>query len=199
MAFSPSMWRWTRYSLLVGGDLKPGQTVLLLGTGGVSLFALQFAKSAGARVILTSSSDEKLLRAKALGVDETINYKSVPDWDVRVLELTEGRGVDYVVEVGGADTINKSLNAVRLGGQISLMGVLTGFSAEVSTATILRKNIRVQGVLVGSREMFEEMNRAIVQNTLRPVVDRVFPFSEAKAALAFLQSGSHFGKIVIRF
>lgn len=186
------------YSLLVGGDLKPGQTVLLLGTGGVSLFALQFAKSAGARVILTSSSDEKRLRAEALGADETINYKSVPNWDDRVLELTAGRGVDYVVEVGGADTINKSLNAVRFGGQISLMGVLTGFSAEVSTATVLRKNIRVQGVYVGSREMFESMNRAITQNSLRPVVDRVFPFSEAKDALELLQSGSHFGKIVIQ-
>ena len=187
------------YSLLVGGDLKPGQTVLILGTGGVSLFALQFAKSAGARVILTSSSDEKLARAKSLGADETINYKSVPDWDTRVLELTAGWGVDYVVEVGGADTINKSLKAVRWGGQISLMGVLTGFSAEVSTATILSKNIRVQGVYVGSREMFEAMNRAIIQNTLRPVVDRVFAFGEAKEALERLQSGSHFGKIVIRF
>ena len=186
------------YSLLIGGDLKPGQTVLLLGTGGVSLFALQFAKSAGARVVLTSSSDEKLRRAEALGADETINYKSVPDWDDRVLELTAGRGVDYVVEVGGADTINKSLKAVRFGGQISLMGVLTGFSAEVSTATILRKNIRIQGVYVGSCEMFESMNRAIIQNSLRPIVDRVFPFSEAKDALEFLQSGSHFGKIVIR-
>lgn len=187
------------YSLFVGGSLKAGESVLLLGTGGVSLFALQFAKSAGARVILTSSSDEKLARARTLGANETINYKAVPDWDNRVLELTGGRGVDYVVEVGGADTINKSLKAVRWGGQISLMGVLTGFAAEVSTASILSKNVRVQGVYVGSREMFEGMNRAIGQNKLRPVVDRVFPFMEARAALEYLESGQHFGKVVIRF
>lgn len=187
------------YALLVGGELKPGETVLLLGTGGVSLFALQFAKSAGARVILTSSSDEKLQKARALGADETINYKETPDWDKRVLELTGGRGVDYVVEVGGADTLNKSLRAVHWGGQISLIGVLSGFGGEVNTAAILSKNVRVQGVYVGSREMFEGMNRAITQGGLRPVVDRVFPFAEARAALDHLESGRHFGKVVIGF
>ena len=187
------------YALLAGGRLKPGETVLLLGTGGVSLFALQFAKSAGARVILTSSSDEKLARAQALGADAVINYKAVPEWGDRVLELTGGRGVDYVVEAGGADTLNKSLQAVRWGGQISLMGLLTGVRAEVSTVTLLNKNVRVQGVHVGSREMFEDMNRAITVNTLRPVVDRVFPFAEAREALDYLSSGRHFGKVVIRF
>ncbi len=187
------------YSLFIGGGLKAGETVLLLGTGGVSLFALQFAKSAGARVVITSSSDEKLARARALGADETVNYKATPDWDDRVLELTGGRGVDYVVEAGGAGTLNRSLRAVRWGGQISLMGVLTGFAAEVNTAAILSKNVRVQGVYVGSREMFEGMNRAIAQNRLRPIVDRVFPFAEAREALEYLESGQHFGKIVIRF
>ncbi len=187
------------YALLVGGDLKPGETVLLLGTGGVSLFALQFAKSAGARVILTSSSDEKLARARDLGADETINYKATPDWDKRVLELTGGLGADYVVEVGGADTLNKSIHAVGWGGQISLIGVLSGASTEVNTPAIFGKNIRVQGVSVGSREMFEAMNRAITQSKLRPVVDRVFPFAEAREAYAYLESGSHFGKVVIGF
>jgi len=187
------------YSLLVGGDLKPGQTVLLLGTGGVSLFALQFAKNAGARVILTSSSDEKLQKARALGADETINYKTTPDWDKQVLALTGGLGVDYVVEVGGADTLNKSIEAVRWGGQISLVGVLSGASAQVNTPAIFGKNIRVQGVSVGSREMFEAMNRAITQSNLRPVVDCVFSFSEARDAYAYLESGSHFGKVVIGF
>lgn len=186
------------HSLFVGGDLKPGETVLLLGTGGVSLFALQFAKNAGARVILTSSSDEKLKRARELGADETVNYQTTSDWDTRVLELTGGRGVDYVVEVGGAATLNKSLEAVRWGGQISLVGVLTGFAAEVNTGTILR-NIRVQGVYVGSREMFEGMNQAIVQSSLRPVVDRVFPFAQAREAFDYLESGRHFGKVAIRF
>jgi len=187
------------YALFIGGDLKPGETVLLLGTGGVSLFALQFAKAVGARVILTSSSDDKRERARALGADETINYKETPDWDARARELTGGRGVDYVVDVGGPDTLNKSLQAVCLGGQISLMGVLTGYKGEVNTAAILSKNIRVQGVYVGSREMFEDMNRMIVQNALHPVVDRVFPFAEARAAYEYLNSAQHFGKVVIRF
>lgn len=186
------------YALFVGGSVKAGDTVLLLGTGGVSIFALQFAKMAGARVIITSSSDDKLARARDLGADETINYHTTPDWDKRVLELTGGRGADLVVEVGGAETFNKSLNAVRFGGQISLMGVLTGLENKVSTSTILHKNIRVQGVYVGSREMFEAMNRALSLHKLRPVVDKVFPFDDAHAALTYLESGSHFGKVVVR-
>lgn len=185
------------FALFVGGSLKAGETVLLQGTGGVSLFALQFAKSVGARVILTSSSDDKLARARELGADEAINYRATPDWDKRVLELTGGRGVDYVVEVGGPDTLNKSLRAVRFGGQISLMGVLTGTSGEVNTAAILGKQARIQGVYVGSVEMFEDMNRAITQNKIRPVVDRVFPFEEAREAFKYLESGQHFGKVVV--
>lgn len=186
------------YSLFVGGALKAGDTVLLLGTGGVSLFALQFAKAAGARVILTSGNDAKLDRARQLGADETINYRTTPDWDAAVLSLTGGRGADYVVEVGGPGTINRSLNAVRYGGQISLMGVLTGLESNVSTATILHKNVRVQGVYVGSREMFEAMNRAVALHRIRPVVDRVFPFEEARTALEYLESGAHFGKVVVK-
>jgi len=185
------------YSLLVGGDLKPGETVLLLGTGSVSLFALQFAKNAGAKVILTSSSDEKLARARELGADETINYKAVPDWDKRVQELTGGEGVDYVVEVGGADTLNKSIQALRWGGQISLVGLLTGADTQLNMLPIFSKNIRVQGVAIGSREMFEAMNRSITQSKMHPVVDRVFPFAEAREAFEYLESGRHFGKIVI--
>ena len=185
------------FALFMGGGLKAGETVLLQGTGGVSLFALQFAKSVGARVILTSSSDDKLARARELGADETINYRALPDWDERVWELTGGRGVDYVVEVGGPDTLNKSLRAVRHGGQISLMGVLTGTSGEVNIAAILGKQARVQGVYVGSVAMFEDMNRAITQNTLRPVVDRVFPFEEAREAFKYLESAQHLGKVVI--
>jgi NADPH:quinone reductase-like Zn-dependent oxidoreductase len=186
------------YALFIGGNLRAGDTVLLLGTGGVSLFALQFAKLAGARVLITSSSDEKLARAQRLGADETINYRKTPEWDQHVMKLTEGAGVDYVVEVGGPGTINRSLQAVRYGGVISLMGVLTGFANEVSTSDILHKNVRVQGVYVGSREMFEAMNRAIAFHQLRPIVDRVFPFHEAPQALAFLESGAHFGKVVVR-
>ena len=185
------------FALFVGGSLKAGETVLLQGTGGVSLFALQFAKSVGARVILTSSSDDKLARAREMGAHETINYRVTPDWDERVWELTGGRGVDYVVEVGGPDTLNKSLRAVRHGGQISLMGVLTGTSGEVNTASILGKQARIQGVYVGSVAMFEDMNRAIVQNQIRPAIDRVFPFEEAREAFKYLESGQHMGKVVI--
>ena len=185
------------FALFVGGSLKAGETVLLQGTGGVSLFALQFAKAAGARVILTSSSDDKLARARELGADETINYRATPDWDARVLELTGGRGVDTVVEVGGPDTLNKSIQAVRVGGQISIIGVLTGTAAQVNIGAILGKQPRIQGVSVGSVAIFEEMNRAITQNQMRPVVDRVFPFEEARQALKYLESGQHFGKVVI--
>jgi len=149
-------------------------------------------------VILTSSSDEKLARARELGADETINYREVPDWDARVLELTGGRGADMVVEVGGPGTINRSLRSVRYGGHISLMGVLTGLSDAVNTADILHKNVRVQGVYVGPRETFEAMNRALALHRIRPVVDRVFPFERAREALGHLESGQHFGKVVVR-
>ena len=184
-------------ALIVEGQLKAGETVLLLGTGGVSLFALQFAKIMGARVILTSSSDEKLERAQSLGVDAGINYKTTSNWEEKVWQLTDGRGVDHVVEVGGSATLSQSLRAVRYGGKVELIGVLTGMAGDVSTVSILHKHVRVQGIYVGSRDMFEDMNRAIALQKIHPVVDRVFPFHQAKEALAYLESGNHFGKIVI--
>jgi NADPH:quinone reductase-like Zn-dependent oxidoreductase len=185
-------------ALIEEGRLKAGETVLLQGTGGVSLFGLQFAKITGAQVIITSSSDEKLERARQLGADIGINYKTTPDWEEKVWKLTDKRGVDHVVEVGGAETLSKSLRAVRYGGKIELIGVLTGTAGNVSTVSILHKHVQVQGIYVGSRDMFEAMNRAIVQHKLRPVVERVFPFHEAKEAYAYLESGAHFGKVVIQ-
>ena len=152
--------------------------MLVQGTGGVSLFALQFARMAGARVIATSSSDAKLARARELGASDGINYKTTPDWDVAARNLTEGLGVDHVVEVGGAGTLPRSIKAVRLGGHIALIGVLTG-GGEVDPRPLLMKNIRLQGIYVGSRAMFEAMNRAIALHKLRPVIDRVFPFDQA--------------------
>lgn len=184
-------------ALVHRGGLTAGETVLLLGTGGVSLFALQFAKVLGAKVLITSSSDEKLARAKELGADETINYKAFPNWEEKVYELTQRQGVDQVIEVGGAGTLEKSLRSVGVGGRISLIGVLAG-AGDVNHTQILMKSIDVQGIYVGSREMFEAMNRAIALHQIKPVVDRVFPFIEAKEAYRHLQSGAHFGKIVIQ-
>ena len=185
------------HALFGEGSIKPGDTVLVQGTGGVSLFALQFARMAGARVIATSSSDEKLERVRALGASDGINYKTTPDWDRRARELTGGRGVDHVVEVGGAGTLPRSLNAVRMGGRISQIGILSG-AGEVNPIPILMKNVHVQGIFVGSRAMFEDMNRAIGLSQLRPVIDRVFDFDVARDALRHMESGAHFGKIVIR-
>jgi NADPH:quinone reductase-like Zn-dependent oxidoreductase len=185
------------HGLIAAGNLQPGQTVFTQGTGGVSLFAVQFARLAGARVIISSSSDAKLERARGLGASEGINYKTTPDWEKAVRQLTGGVGVDHVVELGGAGTLGKSLQAVRLGGQISLIGVLTG-GGEVNPMPILMKNIRVQGIYVGSRDMFEAMNRAIAFHRLRPVVDRVFPLAEVREALQYLESRAHFGKVCIR-
>jgi NADPH:quinone reductase-like Zn-dependent oxidoreductase len=189
----------TAWSALVEqGELRPGQTVLLLGTGGVSLFALQFAKVTGARVILTSSSDAKLERARTLGADVTINYQATPDWEKKVRELTAGEGADQVLEVGGGGTFPRSVRATRVGGRIALVGNLAGNTTEVNLAPILMQNIRVQGVIVGSRETFEAMNRAVDRHGVRPVVDRVFPFEEARAAFEWMAARQHFGKIVIR-
>lgn len=186
------------HALITEGRIQPGDNVLVQGTGGVSLFALQFARLAGARVLITSSSNEKLERARKLGASECINYKEVPEWGDKVRELTGGRGVDLVVEVGGAGTLGQSLRAVRMGGQISLIGVLSGVTQAANPMPILMKNVRVQGIFVGSREMFEAMNRAIVLHQLRPVVDRVFPFAEAVEAFRYMESAAHFGKICIR-
>ena len=190
----------TAWSALVEqGGLRAGETVVVLGTGGVSVFALQIAKLVGARVIVTSSSEAKLERARSLGADEMIDYKKVPDWEKKVRELTGGEGADHVLEVGGGGTFAKSVKATRVGGTISLIGVLAGNSTEVNLTPILMQNIRVQGVIVASRETFEAMNRAIAQHRLRPVVDRVFPFTEAREALAWMASQQHVGKVVVGF
>lgn len=185
------------YALFEGATVRPGDTVLLLGTGGVSIFALQLAKLAGARVILTSSSDEKLAKAQSLGADHVINYNTTPEWQSAVLDLTGGVGADHAVEVGGPGTLNKTLDAVRFGGSISLMGVLTGLADNVATGAILHRNIKIQGTYVGSVSMFRSLNKAIELHGLKPVVDKVFPFGEAIGALRHLESGKHFGKIVV--
>lgn len=185
-------------ALVTQGGLQPGDTVLLLGTGGVSMFALDFARVAGATAIVTSSSDDKLARATERGASHSINYRTTADWARAVKNITGGRGADHVVEVGGASTFGASLQACRVGGTISMIGVLTGTSADVPTVLILHKSIRVNGIYVGSRAMFEQMNRAIVTHRLRPVIDRVFGFEEVGAALHYMESAAHFGKIAIR-
>jgi NADPH:quinone reductase-like Zn-dependent oxidoreductase len=176
--------------------VKAGETVLLLGTGGVSLFALRFAKLHGARVILTSSSNEKLARAKALGADEVINYRDTPDWDRAVGALTGGRGADLVVEVGGPGTLERSLRSVRVGGTVAMIGVLSG-TGRIDPRPLISRSIRLQGIYVGSLDMFAAMNTAVAEAALAPVIDRVFPFEQARAAYAHLAGGSHFGKVVI--
>ena len=178
--------------------LRPGQTVLVQGTGGVSIFALQFAKLAGATVIVTSSSDEKLERAKALGADHTINYRSVAEWGKAAADWTGG-GVDHIVEVGGKDTFQQSLEAARVGGTILVIGVLSGFSQQVSIPTLFSKNLHVIGLSVGSRKMFENMAAAIGQNRMKPVIDRTLGFTEVPDALRLMQQAGHFGKITIAF
>lgn len=185
------------HALVTKGRVAAGETVLVLGTGGVSLFALQIAKMHGARVILTSSSDEKLARARDMGADETINYRQHPDWEQRVLQLTAGQGVDHVVEVGGAGTFEKSCASARFGGNIWLIGVLTGFESTVNPISVLFKSLCVQGIYVGSRDMFEAMNAAFSTNGLQPVIDREFAFADAPAAFHCMQEAGHFGKIVV--
>ena len=176
--------------------VRPGQTVLLLGTGGVSLFALQFAKLHGARAILASSSNDKMALAKTLGADEVINYRKTPEWDKRALELTGGRGVDLVVEVGGANTLERSIRSTRVGGIVAMIGFVAG-GGRMDPSLLVSRVVRLQGVYVGSLEMFAAMNAAIGQAKLRPVVDRVFPFEEAQQAYRHLESAAHFGKVVV--
>ncbi len=188
----------TAWNALFEGDgkrVKAGDTVLVQGTGGVSMFALQFARLAGARVIATSSGDEKLARVRQMGASDGINYKTTPDWDVAVQNLTDGRGVDHIVEVGGAGTLPRSMKSIRVGGQIAVIGILTG--GEISPIPLIMKSIRLQGIYVGSRAMFESMNQAITLHHLKPVIDRVFPFDQAVAAYQYQMSGAHFGKVVI--
>jgi NADPH:quinone reductase-like Zn-dependent oxidoreductase len=185
------------HALVSDGKLAAGQTVVLLGTGGVSIFALQFAKLHGARVIITSSSDEKLARARSLGADETINYRATPDWEKEVFRLTGKAGADHVVEVGGTDTFPRSLRAAAMGGTVSVIGGVSGFTSEVALRDILGKSLLIRGIFVGNRDMFAAMNRAISQHRLKPVIDRAFAFAEAPAAYGYQESGGHFGKVVI--
>jgi NADPH:quinone reductase-like Zn-dependent oxidoreductase len=186
------------HALFEGEDpLRPGQTVLLEGTGGVSIFGVQLAKLAGARVILTSSRDEKLARARDLGADETINYTTELEWQDRVRDMTGGRGVDHVLEIGGKDTLGRALASLRFGGQLHLIGGVSGFATEIPLGPMAQTNARVRRIYVGSVSMFEAMNRALSLHRTRPVVDRRFRFHEVRAALEDMQKASHFGKIVL--
>ena len=186
-------------ALVVEGGLKAGDTVLVLGTGGVSVFALQFARMMGARVAVTSSSDEKLERARALGAEHTVNYRAHPDWGARIRDWTGGRGVDHVVEVGGPGTLPQSIAAVRVGGRIALIGVLTGRGGAVPTAALMARQARLQGLIVGSRREQRDMVRAIDACGFRPVVDRSFPLDGLAEAFRHQESGAHFGKICLEF
>lgn len=183
--------------LVTCGQVKPGDTVLILGTGSVSLFALQFAKMAGARVIATSSSDAKLEKLRRLGADALINYKAEPDWGSRARDVTDGRGVDHVVEVGGPGTLSQSITACRTGGHIALIGVLTGFAGEVSIPALFSKQIRVSGISIGSRSDQKDMIRAITVNGLRPVIGRSFPLHEIASAFRSYDDQKHFGKVCV--
>ncbi|HEF5152083.1 zinc-dependent alcohol dehydrogenase family protein [Burkholderia multivorans] len=186
-------------ALFADGGLAPGSTVVLLGTGGVSIVALQLAHAAGLRTIITSSSDAKLERARALGADETINYRATPDWQHEVLRLTDGAGADLVVEVGGKDTLPRSVAATKLGGVVSVIGGVSGFGGpDLGLLSLIGGIRRLHGIMVGSRSMLDEVVQLFDRKQLRPIVDRVFAFDEAPAAYAHLQSGQHFGKIVIR-
>lgn len=183
------------HALVEKGRVKAGETVLLIGTGGVSIFALQFAAMHGARAIVLSSSDAKRERAAALGAWRTLNYREVPEWQDAVLEMTGGAGVDHVVEVGGAGTLERSVLAARVGGHVALIGVLTG--GAVNPTAIMRKSLRVHGIYVGSRAMFEAMNRAIEAARLEPVIERAYGFDDARAAYRDMRAAGHFGKLVI--
>jgi NADPH:quinone reductase-like Zn-dependent oxidoreductase len=184
-------------ALVVEGQMKAGDTVLVQGTGGVSIFALQFAKASGCTVIATSSSDAKLERLGTLGADHLINYKTTPEWGDAALKVTGGRGVDHVVEIGGAGTLGQSVRATRNGGHISLIGVLAGFQGNVNTAALMGNQIRLIGITVGSRAQQLDMIRAIDANGIRPVIDRSFPLADIADAFRHQESGTHFGKICL--
>jgi NADPH:quinone reductase-like Zn-dependent oxidoreductase len=186
----------TAWNALAEGGLRAGETVLLQGTGGVSVFALQIARLFGARVLITSGSDEKLDRARTLGAQAGVNYRTTPDWDKWARAETGGVGVDHVVEVGGAGTLERSFKAVRTGGQIALIGVLAG-PGTVNPTPVLMRSLTVRGIFVGSRDMFEDMNRAFDLHRVRPVIDTTFGFEDFPKALRHLESGAHFGKVVI--
>ncbi|MDB6128002.1 MAG: zinc-binding dehydrogenase family protein [Verrucomicrobia bacterium] len=184
-------------ALFVEGRAKPGNTVLLLGTGGVSIWALKLAKAAGLRTIITSSSDEKLERARALGADIAINYRTTPEWQDEVLRRTDGRGVDLVVEVGGHGTLNRSIAATRTSGIIVVIGGLNGFATEIEIMPLLVGAKRLAGIAVGSRSMFEDFVRFVTERRIRPTIDRIFKFDQAREAYAYLETAQHFGKVVI--
>jgi len=186
-------------ALVVDGGLKAGDVVLVLGTGGVSIFALQLAKAMGASVVATSSSDAKLERVRGLGADHTINYRQHEDWGRRAYDWTGERGADHVVEVGGPGTLAQSIAAVRVGGHIALIGVLTGLTGEVPTAALMAKQVRLQGLIVGNRRHQMDMVRAIDVTGLRPVIDRSFALAEIADAFRYEESGAHFGKICLEF
>jgi NADPH:quinone reductase-like Zn-dependent oxidoreductase len=180
-----------------GRPTKAGDTVLVLGTGGVSIAALQFARAAGARVIATSSSDEKGARAATLGASDVVNYRRTPEWEQEVKRLTSGRGVDCVVEIGGAGTLSRSMRSLARGGKVGLIGFLAGRDGDTNPTALMMVGGSLHGIFVGDREMFEEMNRALSVNRIRPVIDRIFPFDEAPAAYRHHASGSFVGKIVV--
>jgi NADPH:quinone reductase-like Zn-dependent oxidoreductase len=189
----------TAWSAVVTYDsLGPGSHVLVQGTGGVALFAIQFAKLLGAHVTVISSSDAKLARARALGADAGINYTTTPEWSKASREITAGRGFDHIVELGGEKTLPQSLRAIRPGGTLSMIGVLSGSNLAAPLGLVVTRQVRLQGITVGHRDGFEAMMRAIDQHKLRPVVDRVFDFADLKEAMAHLKSGAHYGKICIR-
>jgi NADPH:quinone reductase-like Zn-dependent oxidoreductase len=178
-------------------QIKPGDTALFLGTGGVSVLGMQLARAAGLRTIITSSSDEKLQRARELGAHHTINYQTMPEWHEEVLALTQGRGANVVLEVGGKGTVNRSVSAAAMGGTIAIIGGVSGFGGEVNPASLLATAKRMVGIFVGSRTMLEDVMRFADVTGLTPVIDRVFPFGQAKEAYRYMESGSHFGKVVI--
>lgn len=185
--------------LFYDARLEPGDTVVLQGTGGVSIFGLQFAHAAGLRTLITSSSDEKLARARALGADHLVNYRTTPAWSGPVREATEGRGADFIMEVGGGGTIQESMRAIKIGGHIAIIGVVAGAGDPFNPAALIGNSAKLQGLSVGSRDMFESMCRMMDLQKITPIVDKVFPFTEAKAAFSAMAAGEHFGKIVLEF
>ena len=185
-------------ALVTEGAIAPGDKILVQGTGGVSLFALQFAKMLDAVAIVTSSSDDKLARVRRMGADETINYRKVPEWGKRAREIAGGEGIDHIIEVGGQGTLPQSLRAIRAGGTISLIGVLAGGNMDLPLGPIVTRHVRLQGITVGNRDDFTQMAAAMTQHKITPVIDRVFEFEGLRIALDYLSSGKHFGKICIK-